>query len=117
MARAFEPFTEYITYLAEGKFDGYFNSAQPEDLVTDLDLKLSFQPMLLLHDLGKSKNEERIKQLFIPDTVFVSFCIIFLVDDQFKFHLVQPSICQLWFWKDSPYTGGAPPLLGFLYFM
>ena len=84
MARAFEPFTEYITYLGKGKFDGYFNSARPEDsvdLVTDLDVKLPSLPMPLLHNLGKSKNDERIEQLFIRDTVFVSFCIIFMVDD------------------------------------
>ena len=71
MARAFEPFIKYITYLAKGNLDGYFNSIRPEDLVNDLEVELPSLPMLLLHDLGESKNEERIKHLFIPDTVFV----------------------------------------------
>jgi len=81
MARAFEPFTKYITYLAKGNLDGYFNSTRPEDLVNDLEVGLPSRPMLLLHDLGESKNEERINHLFIPDTVFVPFRIFFTLVD------------------------------------
>jgi hypothetical protein len=73
MLTALEPFTQYITYLAEGKLDGYFNSIRPEDLVTDLRVKLPMQPMLLLHDLGKYTNREKIEHLFVCDTVFVVF--------------------------------------------
>ena len=40
MNAAFEPFTKYITYLAEGKLDGYFDSIQPEKLATDLEVEL-----------------------------------------------------------------------------
>lgn len=36
--------------------------------------------MLLLHDLGRSSDMERIKQLFVADTVFVSFCVVSTVN-------------------------------------
>ena len=78
MFTALEPFTQYITYLAKGKLDGYFNSIQPEDLVTDLKVTLPTQPMLLLHDLGKYTNKETIENLFVCDTVFVVFLASFL---------------------------------------
>jgi len=81
MLTALKPFTQYMTYLAEGKLDGYFNSIQPEDLVTDLNVVLPTRPMLLLHDLGGHSNREQIDGLFVPDTVFVSSCVVFMVDD------------------------------------
>jgi hypothetical protein len=74
MLTALKPFAVYITYLAEGKLDGYFSSIRPEDLVTDLQVNLPSWPMLLLHDLGTYQDKERIQNLFVPDTVFVSFC-------------------------------------------
>jgi hypothetical protein len=74
MAAAFKPFIQYITYLAQGKLDGYLNSTRPEDLVTDLEVILPSRPMLLLHDLGTYLDKERIQSLFAPDTVSVSFC-------------------------------------------
>jgi hypothetical protein len=67
--------------LAEGKLDGYFNSIQPEDLVTNLKVVLPTRPMLLLHDLGEHSNRKQIDGLFVPDTVFVSFCVVFMLDD------------------------------------
>jgi len=74
MTRAFEPFAKYISYLANGKLDGYFDSIKPEDLVTDLKVQLPSQPMLL-HHLGNQPDDERIKRLFRRDldTVFVFF--------------------------------------------
>ena len=80
MLTALKPFTQYMTYLAEGKLDGYFNSTRPEDLVTDLKVALPTRPMLLLHDLGRYSNGEQIDGLFVPDTVFVSSCVVFMVD-------------------------------------
>jgi len=81
MAAALEPFTKYITYLAEGKLDGYFNSVRPEDLVTDLGVMLPTRPVLLLHDLGKYSDKEKMKKLFVSDTVFVSFYVVSTADD------------------------------------
>ena len=81
MLTALKPFTQYITYLAEGGLDRYFDSTRREDFVTVLDVKLPTQPMLLLHDLGKSSNMERINDLFVTDTVFVSFCVVSMVND------------------------------------
>jgi hypothetical protein len=74
---ALEPFVQYIAYLAEGKLDGYFDSIRPEDLVTDLKVKLPSQPMLLLRDLGRYTNKEAIECLFIFDTVLVVFLASF----------------------------------------
>jgi hypothetical protein len=76
MLTALKPFTQYITYLAKGGLDRYFDSTRHEDFVTVLDVMLPTQPMLLLHDLGKSSNMERINDLFVADTVFVSFCVV-----------------------------------------
>ena len=75
MTCAFEPFTKYISYLANGKLDGYFDSIKPEDLVTDLEVQLPSHPMLLLHHLGNYPDDERIQHLFRRDrdTVFVFF--------------------------------------------
>ena len=77
MCAALEPFTQYIAYLAEGKLDGYFNSLQPEKLVTDLKVRLPTPPMLLLHDLGEDTNMEVIKRLFASDTVCVVLLALF----------------------------------------
>ncbi len=77
MFDAFKPFTQYITYLAEGKLDGYFNPIQPEEWVTDLGVRLPTQPMLLLHGLGEDTDMEEIKNLFVSDTVFVVFLASF----------------------------------------
>ena len=77
MLDAFEPFTQYITYLAEGKLDGYFNSIQPEKLVTDLKVELPTQPMLLLHGLSENIDMEAVENLFTSDTVFVVFLASF----------------------------------------
>jgi hypothetical protein len=76
MLTVFKPFTEYITSLVKGKLDRYFNSTQPEDFVTDPNVGLPTHPMLLLHDLGRFSDMGWIKQLFVANTVFVSFCII-----------------------------------------
>lgn len=69
MLTAFQPFTQYITYLAKGGLDRYFDSTRPEDFITDPDVGLPTHPMLLLHNLGRSSDMERIKQLFVADTV------------------------------------------------
>ena len=73
MFTVLKPFTRYITYLAKGRLDGYLNSVGPEDLPKDLGIKLPTQPMLLLHDLGKSSDMGRIERLFVPGTVLVPF--------------------------------------------
>ena len=77
MLAAFKPFTQYITYLAEGKLDGYFDSIQPEKLATDLKVELPAYPMPLLHGLGENTNMEAVKNLFTSDTVFVVFLASF----------------------------------------
>jgi hypothetical protein len=74
MAAALAGFENYIEYLATGKLDGYLDSVRPEDKVTDLDLEvyLPHDPILLIHDLGKHLDHERIRDVFIHDTVFVA---------------------------------------------
>jgi hypothetical protein len=82
MLTAFKPFTQYITYLAKGGLDRYFDSTRHEDFVTVLNVKLPTQPMLLLlfHDLGRSPDIRRIQCLFVADTVFVLFCVVLMVN-------------------------------------
>jgi len=73
MTVAFEPFKEYIKYLAHGKLDGYLDSTRREDKVTVSGVLLDNDLNLLLHNLGKDVDLGRIKNLFIEDTVFVAF--------------------------------------------
>ena len=83
MLAALEPFTQYITYLAKGKLDEYFNSIRPEDLVTDLKVELATQPMLLLRDLGASTQTGRRLNvcLFAIQCVCRFSLVVFVVDD------------------------------------
>lgn len=71
MAIALVGFEDYIDYLAIGKLDGYIDSIRREDKITDLKVHLPLDPSLLLHDLGKYTDQERVKKLFMHDTVFV----------------------------------------------
>jgi hypothetical protein len=73
MTDAFEGYEKYMEYLTQGKLDGYLDSIRREDKVTDLEVELPLEPILLLHDLGKHTDQERINELFIDDTVFVMF--------------------------------------------
>jgi hypothetical protein len=72
MTTAFAGFENYIDHLATGKLDGYLDSIRREDKVTDLKVHLPRDPILLIHDLGKHLDQERIRELFIKDTVFVT---------------------------------------------
>ena len=74
IARAFEPFEQYVEYLATGKLDGYLDSVDRKDKLTVPGLIMSTDPHLLLHDLGKFTNQEhqeRIGRLFCPGTTSV----------------------------------------------
>ncbi|KIL64994.1 hypothetical protein M378DRAFT_105538 [Amanita muscaria Koide BX008] len=91
MLAAFKPFTKYITYLAEGKLDGYFDSIQSEKLITDLKVELPTQPMLLLHGLGENTNMEAINSLFTSDTVH-----LFAVSGAGKTRRTLEGLCHYW---------------------
>jgi len=71
MTAAFQPFAQYITDLADGKFDSYFNSVKRGTLATQSDIKLPNTPILLLHSLGNYADDPRLAKLFISDTVFI----------------------------------------------
>jgi hypothetical protein len=62
-------FGHYISSLASGKLDGYLDSIQPGNPAEGLGINLPIDPILLLHDLGKYPNQERIRELFNGDTV------------------------------------------------
>jgi hypothetical protein len=72
MVSALEPFTEYMTKLANGQLDTYLKSVQTEG-VTGLGIDLPNEPMLLLHSLGDYPDDARLPKLFRSDTVFASF--------------------------------------------
>ena len=71
-AVAFKPFEEYIKCLASGKLDGYLDLTRREDKVTVPGVSLLKEPFLLLHHLGRNVDMQRIKNLFIRDTVCVA---------------------------------------------
>lgn len=72
MNATFEPFEEYIEWLATGKLDGYLDSIHYKDRIKVPNVDISNDLSLLLHDIGKFPDEERIKKLFINDTMFVA---------------------------------------------
>ena len=59
LAEVFEPYKDAIQSLAKGELDQYIQGP------------ISTNPILLLHDLGRYPEMERIGKLFIPDTMFV----------------------------------------------
>ena len=67
LASVFKPFKKYIEYLAQGKLDAYLDSTNCDDKVSVPDIKISKDPNLLLHGLGK--DPENIEGLFIHETV------------------------------------------------
>jgi len=78
MAAALTGFEKYIEYLATGELDGYLDSIRPEDKLAKFGVHLPHKPILLIHNLGKHPDQERIEDLFKPsseygicDTVFV----------------------------------------------
>lgn len=72
LASSLEGFEKYIQCLATGKLDGFFDSIRREDKDIDLGVHLHFDPILLLHALGKYPNQERIDEMFTGDTMFVA---------------------------------------------
>ena len=65
-------FEKYFIALASGKLDGFLDSLRPGDIAAGLGVHLPCDPILLLHDLGKYPNQERIRELFTGDTVLVA---------------------------------------------
>src|SRR5258708_3624303 len=59
MATAFKPFKQYLEYLAQGKLDGYLDSNSRNDKVPVSGVRLSRDPNLLLHGLGKNIDKKR----------------------------------------------------------
>jgi len=109
MAAALKPFNDYMTYLATGKLDIYFDCTKSADIVTDLKVTLPDRPMLLLHDLGNYPHDVRLTRLFKPDTVFVFFFFeafsltniawcshLFAVSGSRKTRLCLEGFCHQW---------------------
>lgn len=71
MATAFKPFKQYLEYLARGQLDGYLDSNSRNDKVPVSGIRLSRDPNLLLHGLGKNVDMETTEKLFVRDTVYV----------------------------------------------
>jgi hypothetical protein len=67
MSAALAGFENYMEYLATGKLDGYLHSIRRKDKVTDLEVHLPLDPILL----RKHLDQEWVTELFIYDTVFV----------------------------------------------
>ncbi|KAF8512020.1 hypothetical protein BU17DRAFT_96669 [Hysterangium stoloniferum] len=91
MAAAIKGFENYIKYLATGKLDGYLDSTRREDKLTDLEVKLPLNPILLLHDLGNHPDKDRIEKLFVRNTVH-----LFGVSGSGKTRLALEGLCLNW---------------------
>jgi len=110
-----KPFDDYMTYLATGKLDKYFNSTESAALVTDLKVTLPNRPMLLLHNLENTHTTCGLQGCLnlIHVRLFESLSRWMT----YKCRLVQPSLCGLWFRKDSTLPRGTLPPMGVIYFM
>jgi hypothetical protein len=72
---AFKQFEPYINSLAKGKLDYHFDEIF-HDKKHKSNSTMSTSPSLLLHHLGNGINNERVKDLFIEETVFVILTLI-----------------------------------------
>jgi hypothetical protein len=75
MNGSFAPFTTYVTHLARGKLDGYLDSIHLKDKPSVPGIVLSTDLQLLLHSIGTHPDKERIRRLFVDETVFVIFSL------------------------------------------
>ncbi|KAF8344443.1 hypothetical protein F5887DRAFT_1204973 [Amanita rubescens] len=92
-------FENYIDYLATGKLDVYLDSIKREDKVTDLDLGvvLPLHPILLIHELGKHADQERIEELFKCDRIDICDTVhLFNVSGSGKTRLSLDGLCSHW---------------------
>ncbi|KAM6495491.1 hypothetical protein JOM56_008197 [Amanita muscaria] len=67
IADALSGFEKYFEYLATGKLDERLDSIRPKDKLLKFEVVLPIEPILLLHDLGKHPDQERIEDLFMPN--------------------------------------------------
>ncbi|KIL59153.1 hypothetical protein M378DRAFT_200227, partial [Amanita muscaria Koide BX008] len=91
MATAFKPFKQYLEYLAQGKLDGYLDSNSRNDKVPVSGVRLSRDPNLLLHGLGKNIDMETTEKLFVRDTVH-----LFNTSGSGKTRLTLDGLCHNW---------------------
>ena len=64
MADALAGFEKYFEYLATGELDAHLDSIRPEDKLIKFGVVLPVNPILLLHNLGKHPDQDRIEGLF-----------------------------------------------------
>jgi hypothetical protein len=126
MALAFKPYEQYIRLLAVGKLDGYLDKLDRDSKLSVPGIVLSTDPNLLLHDLGRYVDMERIKQLFSGGTVYLFGILTYIsvVDIHFFRHQYNKSgsgksrhslngLCHRWGCYiscrdgNSPKTGGS----------
>ncbi|KAF8510678.1 hypothetical protein BU17DRAFT_97886 [Hysterangium stoloniferum] len=103
-AATIQEFDNYLKYLATGKLDGYLDSIRCEDKLTDLNVDLPLHPILLLHDLGKRPDKDRIKNLFTRG----STVHLFGVSGSGKTRLALEGLCLNWGLYLSCRTTGGP---------
>ena len=79
MVDALAGFEKYFEYLATGELDGHLDSIRPEDKLEKFGVVLPVNPILLLHNLGKHPDPERIEGLFKPNeygTCTITFVVL-----------------------------------------
>ncbi|KIM43671.1 hypothetical protein M413DRAFT_443578 [Hebeloma cylindrosporum] len=93
MDNAFKPFVKYIDCLAKGRLDGYFDALESEPIGADLEPGVSLPPklLLLLHNLGMGKNDERVQRAFVSLTVH-----LFGPQGSGKTRLSLEGLCHSW---------------------
>ncbi|KAM6500713.1 hypothetical protein JOM56_003727 [Amanita muscaria] len=96
MAAALAGFEKYIKSLAAGELDGYLDKIRPDKL-KELGVVLPPNPILLIHDLGKHTDQERIKDLFECDRDDICDIVhLFSVSGSGKTRLSLNGLCSHW---------------------
>ena len=82
-ADALAGFEKYFEYLASEELDGRLDSIRPEDKLKKFKIDLPVNPILLLHDLGKHPDQERIEELFMPNVYGICTITFVVLRKQF----------------------------------
>jgi hypothetical protein len=124
MTDAFQPFEQYMDFLAQGTLDPYIDSICRTHKITVPEMTLSTEPNLLLHELGRRVNMERVERLFDCGTTYVvwntSYALVdpahrhlFNTSGSGKTRLILDGLCHKWGiyiscrTNDSSKTGGS----------
>lgn len=85
------PFTQYIKHLADGRLDGHFTSKCRSGKFCVPGFTMTTDPNLLIHNMGVSVDQQKIRELFCNNTVH-----LFNTSGSGKTRLLLDGLCHCW---------------------